>query len=154
MECPWSGIWITLSIHREIRRQPTRSWLAKELGNSDDPRGSVTAIVFSEDSLDTGPQQVPSDLLVSSVLIVDDEGLFWLLFFRARNLLSLLSLLFHFSEQVMAIAVPAKRMANGMNIRQAIVEEEVSSVVIGGISSRIVYCVNCSEDKNYDNCDE
>jgi hypothetical protein len=114
----------------------------------------VTAIVFSEAWLDRASQQAASDFVVSSVLIVDVEDLFLLLFLRARNLLSLLSLLFHFSEQLMATAVPAMRIANGMMMRQAISEEEVSSVVIGGISSRIVYCVNCSEDKHYDNCDE
>ena len=63
-------------------------------------------------------------------------------------------LLFQFSEQLIAIAAPAKMIANGMIMRYAIVEEVLSSVVIGGISSRIVYCVNCSEDKDYQNYDK
>jgi len=86
-------------------------------------------------------------------LIVEVDDLFLLLFLRRKNLFKLLSCLFHFSEQVMATAVPAKRIAIGMIMRYAITGELLSSAVTGGISSRIVYCVRCSEDKNYHNGD-
>lgn len=52
------------------------------------------------------------------------------------------------------MAVPAKRIAIGMMMRYAITEEELSSAVTGGISSRIVYCVNRSDDENCDKCDK
>jgi hypothetical protein len=100
-----------------------------------------------------GSQQAASDFVVSSVLAVEVENLF-LLFLRFRYLFSLLSLLFHFSEQLIASAVPAKRIARGMMMREAITGEELSFVVTGGISSRIVYCVKCSDTEDYHNSDK
>jgi hypothetical protein len=62
--------------------------------------------------------------------------------------------LFHVSEQQMAKAIPAKRIRIGMMMRNKSTGEELSSAVTGGISSRIEYWVNCSEDKNHHKYDE
>ena len=109
--------------------------------------------MLEEPRLDAGSQQPVSDFVVSSVLVVDAER-FLLLFLRFKNLLSLLSLLFHFSEQLMATPVPAKRMAIGTMMRYAISLEELSSAVTGGIASRRVYGVNCCNDESNDKGDD
>ena len=122
--------------------------------SSEDNRGSVATMVLPEPGLDLRSQQLASDFVESSVLISGDKGVFLMAFLRFRNRLNLLSLLFHFSEQPMATAVPAKRIAIGMVMRYAMTGEELSSAVTGGISSRILYCVNCARYNNYDKCDE
>lgn len=114
---------------------------------------SVITIVLEEPRLGAGSQQPVSDVVVSSVLVVDAER-FLPLFLRLKNLLSLLSLLFHFSEQLMATPIPAKRMAIGTMMRYAISLEELSSAVTGGIASRRVYDVNCCNAEYKDKGDE
>lgn len=111
-------------------------------------------MVLPEPGLDLRSQQLASDFVESPVFTLGDKGVFAMAFLRLRNCLSLLSLLFHLSEQLMATAVPAKRIAIGMVMRYAMTGEALSSAVTGGISSRIVYCVNCSKYKNYYNCDK
>lgn len=79
---------------------------------------------------------------------VDDR--FLLFFLRLRYLLSQLSLLFHFSEQLIATAVPAKRTTIGIIIRYAMTGDELSYAVTGGISWRIINYVHDNENY-YDN---
>ncbi len=54
----------------------------------------------------------------------------------------------------MATPIPAKRMAIGTMMRYAISLEELSSAVTGGIASRRVYGVNCSNDEYNDEDDD